>query len=536
MPGSLDTASSQEWGDSDATPADYPSYGSWKNDFFRPQHHPVSAHLMSGETHFPTAMSYISDAQRSDVATVCSGSVAEDIEVESVLSQEDHHPPDPLAAASLRRAAAASASRVVEFARAPPLQNQIPNVSQRRSLSLHNMGPPLNRTLLLQRKGETSSSRPSSVRSFGSDGAANVNSDDCGGSLDVEAHSEQSHEDAVATHAKISQNNVPTPASSVKSFGSQQGESDTGAQDTDDCGGSLDVETHSVGARSIHSQEYAPTATPVVVETQMKTGLRGSPTPKLNLALVETTSDSNGRRSPGGTIYKGRGVRRYKGRYMHLPLKRFHQNGINLDSVEDYDHRRNYMYHCFSDESWGKHSTLYANRQRRRSRSRSRSPEKDCKLPARRENGYHRRDRNERSPSLEDRAASPPPPRFRKNGNNGQYDNDKQPSRGARTTSPPGRGFRKNGDNGQYGNDKSPSRSPSRPRFRKNGNNGQYDNRRRPNSRSPKRRNPNGRYSPPSIDGALRAPRNGMHHSPDRRRRRSRSRSPVARRRRSSDS
>ena len=31
----------------------------------------------------------------------------------------------------------------------------------------------------------------------------------------------------------------------------------------------------------------------------------------------------SGRTSPGGTFYKGRGVRKYQGRYMKLPMKRF---------------------------------------------------------------------------------------------------------------------------------------------------------------------------------------------------------------------
>jgi len=30
----------------------------------------------------------------------------------------------------------------------------------------------------------------------------------------------------------------------------------------------------------------------------------------------------SGRTSPGGTFYKGRGVRKYQGRYMKLPMKR----------------------------------------------------------------------------------------------------------------------------------------------------------------------------------------------------------------------
>lgn len=114
---------------------------------------------------------------------------------------------------------------------------------------------------------------------------------------------------------------------SVKSY---DGSNDAGsAADTDDCGGSLDVETHSVGTRSIHSQDEAPPLSAAVLAEQE---LPEAAVPLLSSAPVE-----NGRRSPGGTIYKGRGIRRYQGRYMHLPLKRFHQNGVHLEDDDDYE-------------------------------------------------------------------------------------------------------------------------------------------------------------------------------------------------------
>jgi hypothetical protein len=437
-------SSSQDWAEEghQALMDDSRSSSSLKSD--GPAHHNVAAlHIMDGETHFPTAMSYVSDAQRSDVGTVCSGSVMDDNEVESVLSQEDshnhltqshnyHQSPSigdrtiPVGG-TMRRVD--SSGRVVEFSSAQPplpqLQNEIPsrkvaptvpaipNVAPPPAIpntttlqvSLHNMGPPLNRTWLLQKGIEGTSSRPSSVRSFGShtgsDGAANAHSDDCGGSLDVEAHSVHSQEDIVIVmHPAAGEGVVPEPPtrmnkepssrpSSVKSFGSLPG-SDTAAQvDTDDCGGSLDVETHSVETRSVHSQEEAPpTETTTTETTAIPNETEES---KLNLSLVQCASDTNGRRSPGGTIYKGRGTRRYKGRYMHLPLKRFHQNGVDLQSVHEdadrvFDNRRMEIGEHTDRFSHGQHAS-------RRSRSRSRSPDRAARhgdgIVARAHNGFH---------------------------------------------------------------------------------------------------------------------------------------------------
>ena len=50
--------------------------------------------------------------------------------------------------------------------------------------------------------------------------------------------------------------------------------------------------------------------------------------------------DSNppsGRRSPGGTLYIGRGARRYQGRYISVALRRYHQDGVDPDSLEHVD-------------------------------------------------------------------------------------------------------------------------------------------------------------------------------------------------------
>jgi hypothetical protein len=294
-------------------------------------------HIFNGEMRFPSAMSYASDAQRSDVATVCSGSVVEDIELESVLSQDDERLPGTLQGTPVAgvyvaaRRSSSVGNRVVEFTEVSPSKDS--------SLSLHNMGPPLNRTLLLQRE-YASSQTGGSVKSYGSytgsdgGGAQNAQySDDCESTHSQEGIAAMDEEDGAALPAgsasravddceevKLPGRDTSSQAGSVKSYGSNAGSAVH--SDTDcDCGGSLDVETHSVGTRSIHSQDEAP---PVAATEE----------PEAAHALLSTAPVENGRRSPGGTIYKGRGTRRYQGRYMHLPLKRFHQNGVHLDEDE----------------------------------------------------------------------------------------------------------------------------------------------------------------------------------------------------------
>lgn len=287
----------------------------------------VASHLVNGETRFPTATSYASDAQRSDVATVCSGSVVEDIELESVMSadlnvQSSNHPSSPpssvkmtipsdnLSTASfgninqaLDAAAHAAVETVVPQKGFPVLQAQTSASSVghhtagplgqqlNSSLALHNnMGPPLSRALLLrhpshhQHQAEGNSSQAGSVKSFesnaGSDVVAHVDTDDCGGSLDMDVHSIHSQEDVNHPEGQDIARAIPPTDS---------GES---GDDSDD------------NKKAV------------------------------NPLLCSSEPNTNGRTSPGGTIYKGRGNRRYQGRYMHLPLKRFHQNGVDLGEDE----------------------------------------------------------------------------------------------------------------------------------------------------------------------------------------------------------
>jgi len=136
-------------------------------------------------------------APRSDVATVCSSSVVGDIDgiVASAAGE--------LPAVAADHQQAATASRNV-----PPLHPAAASALARSSPSI-NMGPPLNRTLLIQRDAlleqqhrsshNHGSQSGSSVKSYGSftgsegggTGPASPTGDDidCGGSLDVEAHS-----------------------------------------------------------------------------------------------------------------------------------------------------------------------------------------------------------------------------------------------------------------------------------------------------------------------------------------------------------
>lgn len=346
----------------------------------------VTAHIMNGETRFPTAMSYLSDAQRSDVATVCSGSVADETEeVESILSQEDQHQSlasmqaseKPLAA-GIRRTPSGG-SRGVEFADdAPQAQGEQPTGRSpvfpgngpltslahlpEAAMPLHSMGPPLNRALLLQRTEGLAT---------GSDGGMAHHHTHSDGSVDMEPHWNQDDKKRAADSKPGSQ------AGSVKSYGSNNG---SAHGDTDDCGGSLDVETHSIETRSIHSQDEAP-------NVEMSEAAKPDPSEESPTnTMLNSESVGNGRRSPGGTIYKGRGIRRYQGRYMHLPLKRFHQNGVHLGSVDEGDEPRNGdELNGFHDGHWEdprrprgssprRHDAGFERDSRSRSRSRSRSP------------------------------------------------------------------------------------------------------------------------------------------------------------------
>lgn len=306
--------------------ADYDDHSSHDEDDSEDDHD----HDDHGEplVRFPPALSYHSDAQRSDAATV--GSVLEDIEVESVLSLAEDTPQH-----SLSLAPASSSDNTLLHHSSPGMD--FPGTERLSSLIRTNVGtmaPPLDRNLLLQHALVSASGDPRHV-GFPSEAASFVG-------------------------------NKPPAPSSVKSFGSNVG--------SDDCGGSLDVETHSVGTRSIHSQDGLD-------------ALANEPAAETEAAVASLTIDPNdagGRRSPGGTVYKGRGIRRYQGRYMHLTLQRFHHQNRDqhMNAADQDDEEEEGEYGGLAD-GWNDprrpdgdrpHSRPLRSEPRSRSRSRSRSP------------------------------------------------------------------------------------------------------------------------------------------------------------------
>jgi hypothetical protein len=263
---------------------------------------------------FPPALSYHSDAQRSDAATV--GSVLEDIEVESVLSLAEETPQH-----SVSLAPASSSENTLLQHSTTGGDFAITNVGS--------MEPPLDRSFLLQHALVSSLGDPRHV-GFPSEAASYIG-------------------------------NKPPAPSSVKSFGSNVG--------SDDCGGSLDVETHSVGTRSIHSQDGLDVGNEPAAETEAAVA-----------SLTIDPYDAGGRRSPGGTLYKGRGIRRYQGRYMHLTMQRFHhQNRDQHLTVEESEEEGEYgrVAEGWNDPRRSDDRPSFRplrSEPRSRSRSRSRSP------------------------------------------------------------------------------------------------------------------------------------------------------------------
>lgn len=161
------------------------------------------------------------------------------------------------------------------------------------------------------------------------------------------------------------------------------------AEETNNDVDSLDVEANSIGSRSIRSHEISDERSGSMInESSIAAAASNSNRPKdTDNPLFQPETCDGGRRSPGGTIYKGRGSRRYQGRHMHLPLKRFHEgtshlnlpartlNGANMSSnhvngvIIGYDPRNSDRGHL-NGQSTSRHH-------RQRSRSRSRSPPDD---------------------------------------------------------------------------------------------------------------------------------------------------------------
>lgn len=327
---------------------------------------------------FPAVMSYNTDAPSNDTETIRSTSLQEGIDAESVQSLEDD---------KTRRIAPTS------FSLAVLASEEVEHIDRGLSTGQHSdrssasnargdMVPPLNRAYMLHRDFLRSSSANNSLddvdiapSAFVYDGIQYTDDTKYKGQIPVPLHSDTSSSSMNAAIRRYIDDVKPHAPSSVKSFGSNVG--------SDDCGGSLDVETHSIGARSIHSQEdNLPVAMP-------------DPDPAtIAVASLSIDQVDNGElHSSVGSIYRSVTSRQNHGRYMHLPLQRFHNNQVQFESFvdgveEDVGHsaencarspRRDYRtplnwndprIHDESSEPFRRDKT----NSRPRSRSRSRSP------------------------------------------------------------------------------------------------------------------------------------------------------------------
>ena len=85
------------------------------------------------------------------------------------------------------------------------------------------------------------------------------------------------------------------------------------------------METHSIGARSVHSQEdLLPIAMP-----------DPDPATVAVASLSINPADTGELRSFVGGMYKSVRARQQHSRFMHLPLQRFHNNQVQLGNVND---------------------------------------------------------------------------------------------------------------------------------------------------------------------------------------------------------
>jgi len=101
---------------------------------------------------------------------------------------------------------------------------------------------------------------------------------------------------------------VSSRTGSVRSFCSGEAPSDVVAHvDTDDCGGSMSE----VSQEDDHKERNIELSVTVDATETMEPQNLGD-------AQSSVTATTNGRVSPGGTIYKGKGVRRYQGRYVSV--------------------------------------------------------------------------------------------------------------------------------------------------------------------------------------------------------------------------
>jgi len=349
-------------------------------------------------TTFPNGITYAASETtvKSDAATVCSGSVTEDIDMMAsdgtVHSGNANSTPNATSCQSpfIDKQWRRKNERGVEFATetstwthsifsshpmnrnqhattlfgASPVKGSVLGSLSAKSITINDMGPPLNRSLL-ERAGSTglsslATSLAGSIRSY------------------------------------ASSTGTTSRPSSVKSFGSLAA-SEVVHVDTDDCGGSIVLSDGLMIEETLlkdrhHISETVTFSTTEVTYSMMGTSNMADPPEESGndhgaiplTSLHDRLSVDQGRISPGGTVYKGRGVRRYQGRYMHLPLQRFHCSidplpvegtviGHETKSESEELSPRHQMDHWNRGRSWSRSRSRSRSLSRSRSRSRDRS-------------------------------------------------------------------------------------------------------------------------------------------------------------------
>lgn len=270
-------------------------------------------HQEIDRTQHITAVSSHTDAQHGDTDTDRSGVILEDIDTKRSIA------PTALALAALSSQENETENNI----------GQHPDRSSS-SKAAGDMFPPLNRAYMLHRDFLRTSDVNAnhidgadvSPSAFASDGVhfsddAYHKSQNPGNLSTYTFPVDSATSSLSAAIRRYIDDGKPYATSSVKSFGSNVG--------SDDCGGSLDVETHSIGARSVHSQEdILPVAMP-------------DPDPEtVAVASLSINPVDNGDlRSFVGNMYNNVSARQQHSRYMHLPLQRFHNNQVQFGNAVD---------------------------------------------------------------------------------------------------------------------------------------------------------------------------------------------------------
>ena len=234
-----------------------------------------------------------SEACKSDIATICSSSMVDEMDIASLLSGEANQTSTsasvytPATTGYIPRTGSFSGKKSnLSSAFASERSVDYPSSGSRHvsmqepPMVLNDMGPPVSRIIIQQRHESRAGSRAGSIggHSSASGGVASdlahLDTDD-GASMTAEIDGHSVHSNIHRDDGHVLSEHEQTVASAD--------------EDDDD--------------KNKNENERPPPFTDSVPQT------------------------GSGRISPGGTVYKGRGVRRYQGRYMNLPLKRFKQNG-----------------------------------------------------------------------------------------------------------------------------------------------------------------------------------------------------------------